>query len=554
MPNITLNQSEHFEFRPFKIESTSTPFINQNKNKNLNHSKIQKLSSSLVHNTSKVGKISKRKNEKTTKKMSNFGNYQSYDLIEKEKFRELIKANLVNVNKNNNSNKYLEVTQLNKTLSFSPFPKIQDDMGDYKKILKAESLVEKYTNNGKISCGYSRKINLENVGTLKNFKNDKTLEPSIVELDLTKDDSNSSDKQIQNNSLIKKSAQKRPTTTTIQQIGNEENINSLSTFETISKVNRRLSEFEKKMNEKLNKSHSVLDIIIKSQSKPSALVLQEARYNQAKIQKLDREKIERDLAYNFSQKLHLEASKLAGIVYEEKDEEEVEEIEDEFPELGEEHETLIKNALVPHPQDEVLINGFGAGITRRDIQTLKGLNWLNDEIINFYMSLLCERSQNDQSLLKVHAFTTFFYPKLIKDGYSTLRRWTRKIDIFSHDLILIPVHLGLHWTLSCIDFSCKEVRYYDSMNGNNNDCLKALKNYIKEEYSDKKGGQFDFTNWNFFHVKDVPQQMNGSDCGMFTCKYAEFLSRGKTLFNFNQSHMPYFRKRMIWEIVNKKLL
>jgi sentrin-specific protease 1 len=143
--------------------------------------------------------------------------------------------------------------------------------------------------------------------------------------------------------------------------------------------------------------------------------------------------------------------------------------------LDDNQEVLINKALSAYPQDEVLVNAFDINITRRDLQTLKGLNWLNDEVINFYMSLLCERSNSENSNLKTYAFTTFFYPKLIKDGYTSLRRWTRKVDIFAHDLILVPIHLGMHWTLACVDFTCKEIRYYDSMNGNNNECLKALR-------------------------------------------------------------------------------
>ena len=62
-----------------------------------------------------------------------------------------------------------------------------------------------------------------------------------------------------------------------------------------------------------------------------------------------------------------------------------------------------------------------------------------------------------------------------------------------------------------------------------------FRSYLKDEYADKKGGaQFDLSNWSCIHVKNVPQQMNGSDCGMFTCKYAEYISRGKTSFSFNQ--------------------
>lgn len=148
-------------------------------------------------------------------------------------------------------------------------------------------------------------------------------------------------------------------------------------------------------------------------------------------------------------------------------------------ELSEEQEMKVNSALVHTPPDEVLINSFGAGITRKDIQTLKGLNWLNDEIINFYMNLICERSQKENSLRKCYAFTTFFYPKLLKDGYNSLKRWTRKIDIFSYDLILVPIHLGLHWTLAAVDFTCNEIRYYDSMNGYNNECLKAIRYKVK---------------------------------------------------------------------------
>ncbi|GLD74411.1 sentrin-specific protease 1 [Lates japonicus] len=54
-------------------------------------------------------------------------------------------------------------------------------------------------------------------------------------------------------------------------------------------------------------------------------------------------------------------------------------------------------------------------------------------------------------------------------------------------------------------------------------------------------------------AKEIPQQMNGSDCGMFTCKYADYITKDKPI-TFTQKHMPYFRKRMVWEILNHKLL
>lgn len=61
--------------------------------------------------------------------------------------------------------------------------------------------------------------------------------------------------------------------------------------------------------------------------------------------------------------------------------------------------------------DEVLAEGFGMTVRTRDMQTLAGLNWLNDEVINYYMNLLISRGENDK-YPNVYAMNTFFYPKL----------------------------------------------------------------------------------------------------------------------------------------------
>jgi len=62
------------------------------------------------------------------------------------------------------------------------------------------------------------------------------------------------------------------------------------------------------------------------------------------------------------------------------------------------------------------------------------------------MSLLMERGEQEGKA-KVYAFNTFFYPKIMSGGHSAVRRWTRRVDVFSMDYIVIPVHLGMHWCL-----------------------------------------------------------------------------------------------------------
>lgn len=227
---------------------------------------------------------------------------------------------------------------------------------------------------------------------------------------------------------------------------------------------------------------------------------------------------------------------------------------DALPALTDEMLRQVRCALVPCPQDEVLAEGFGLRITRKDIHTLAGLNWLNDEVINFYMNLLIARGTAATSKYpRVHAMNTFFYPKLLSGGQSSLRRWTRKVDIFAQDLVVVPVHLDIHWCMSIIDFRERSIVYYDSMGGGNTKCLAALKQYLQDESLDKKKRSYDMSDWTFRSAKNIPQQMNGSDCGMFSCMFAEYVCANRKI-TFTQDDMPYFRNKMVYEILRGKLL
>jgi len=226
-------------------------------------------------------------------------------------------------------------------------------------------------------------------------------------------------------------------------------------------------------------------------------------------------------------------------------------IQIKLPEMTDEMHFEIDSALRSR---ETIIDAYSIQIKSNDIDTLNGLNWLNDEVINFYLQMIVSRSSAKvNGWPRVYATNTFFYPKLMQQGHSALKRWTRKVDIFSFDLILVPVHLGMHWCLATIDLKRKGVFYYDSMGGDNISCLDALLKYLQDEHMDKKKSPFDTSSFNSEIVKDIPQQMNGSDCGMFTCKFAEYLSRDAPI-SFSQEDMPYYRRRMIYEIVKNNLM
>lgn len=224
-----------------------------------------------------------------------------------------------------------------------------------------------------------------------------------------------------------------------------------------------------------------------------------------------------------------------------------------LPALTTEQKNMVESGLKPEPEYELLVKKFNMRIHRRDLRTLADEVWLNDAVINFYMNLIMQRSEERKDLPKVYATNTFFYHKLMASGQAGLSRWTRKVDIFAFDLFIVPINIDRHWCLSLVDFRTREVKYLDSRGYPNEECLKALMQYLKDEHQDKKGAPFDDSGWKAVCLTDIPQQMNGSDCGMFACTFAEFSSRDAA-YSFTQAHMPYLRRKAALEILTAKLL
>ena len=157
--------------------------------------------------------------------------------------------------------------------------------------------------------------------------------------------------------------------------------------------------------------------------------------------------------------------------------------------------SLLKN-IYQLPNTYVINEKDGFSITVNDLKTLKGSSWLNDEVINFYMSLIVERFRG------YRFFNTFFYPTLIKRGHAGVSKWTKTVDIFSFDTIFVPIHSGAHWCLAMIDFKNHALNYFDSLRGRNDKCLEALLKYLQDEHS-LKGKQDDFGTWTLIHAADV---------------------------------------------------
>ncbi|KAL8739741.1 MAG: hypothetical protein Q9190_007485, partial [Brigantiaea leucoxantha] len=89
-----------------------------------------------------------------------------------------------------------------------------------------------------------------------------------------------------------------------------------------------------------------------------------------------------------------------------------------------------------------------------DLERLDEGEFLNDNLIAFYLRVLESRmEQNSPDIARrVYMFNTFFYERLTSGhkgpkgiNYAAVQKWTRGVDIFTYDYLVVPVNESAHW-------------------------------------------------------------------------------------------------------------
>uniref|UniRef100_G3TTH6 SUMO specific peptidase 3 n=1 Tax=Loxodonta africana TaxID=9785 RepID=G3TTH6_LOXAF len=180
-------------------------------------------------------------------------------------------------------------------------------------------------------------------------------------------------------------------------------------------------------------------------------------------------------------------------------------------------------------------------LTMDDLGTLYGQNWLNDQVMNMYGDLVMDTVPE-----KVHFFNSFFYDKLRTKGYDGVKRWTKNVDIFNKELLLIPIHLEVHWSLISVDVRRRTITYFDSQRTLNRRCPKHIAKYLQAEAVKKD--RLDFhQGWKGYFKMNVARQNNDSDCGAFVLQYCKHLALSQP-FSFTQQDMPKLRRQIYKEL------
>lgn len=161
-------------------------------------------------------------------------------------------------------------------------------------------------------------------------------------------------------------------------------------------------------------------------------------------------------------------------------------------------------------------------VSRSSYDAIMNGEMINDEAINTYLAFVASRRSR-----QIHAFSTFFYAQLQREGHAGVSKWIQRTAIFDKALWLIPIHMPMHWTLVVVLPHEHKMEYYDSLGGSPEtaqEVMSGIRNFILEERG-ARGMGIEGREWDMRHIMEGPRQSNGIDCGIFLCKTAEIRSR-----------------------------
>ncbi|QQK40469.1 Ulp1 protease family protein [Penicillium digitatum] len=199
----------------------------------------------------------------------------------------------------------------------------------------------------------------------------------------------------------------------------------------------------------------------------------------------------------------------------------------------------------------------GDDLYQRDIITcIRPEAWLNDEIINAYLSLLVHYLRQSHGNLGpgdrplFHAFNTFFYSTLRDKGYEGVQRWAKRAKIggeglLNVDTVFIPVHESSHWTLMVVRPAERTIEYFDSLGSRGPRQVKNVKQWLRGEL----GSQYNDAQWTVLPSVSS-QQDNGSDCGVFLLTNAKAITVGVEPTAIGPSHITLLRRKIVAELMN----
>ena len=244
-------------------------------------------------------------------------------------------------------------------------------------------------------------------------------------------------------------------------------------------------------------------------------------------------------------------------------------------------------------------------ILKRDIEKCESNVYINDVLVNFYMTFIESYICPDK---KIYSFNSYFSNKLLGDAkgtpprinYNGIKRYSKKVDIMEQDFIIIPIWKNDHWTSYIVWYPIKIFADIDTSNDISKrpwilffDSIRASKDsistfasmdneivqYIYEEFIEKKLAKINpyqlkiseelkannqqdqikvelRKRWSEIMIfrPAVPTQYNAYDCGIFMLEYVERFLRNSDSFLqkwFSTFEEKYTKFQENWEKIKR---
>ena len=181
--------------------------------------------------------------------------------------------------------------------------------------------------------------------------------------------------------------------------------------------------------------------------------------------------------------------------------------------------TKVSNVMM----DENILCEFPLGqspcirVSMRDYRSLELGIFLNDIVIDFYLAWLHAKVLPAKQKPAVHIFSTMFYKRLTQEPdiisvknsfekdaslsqaqirHTRVKGWCKKVDLFSKDMIIIPICENRHWYLVIVikpglilreeeDAKGPFVLVFDSLGGERSRTVDTVREYLDQEWKAK---------------------------------------------------------------------
>lgn len=221
--------------------------------------------------------------------------------------------------------------------------------------------------------------------------------------------------------------------------------------------------------------------------------------------------------------------------------------------------------------DDTCLRHYNETISKKGFLSLTKGEWLQDDVLNFYAKLLEDRDnillksglKRKRSIFMNTCYDVFLNGKQNVNSYIENKVSKNGLkNIFNASKMFVPInYINVHWMLVTVDIENEVIEGYNSISNEKhyskylNNMMHLIYNHLDTMYEDMNNSCLP-QSWRIVdRSKKIPQQKNGSDCGVFVLAFIDFLSVGDEWdFDPKEENTTKFRKRLQLSIINKNCL